>query len=67
MRKRQKILYRSKNPYMNKTIYLRGPTRPVIIVTTRNDGDESQIITNINYDQNSSIFLKQLPNQNGIR
>ena len=46
---------------MNKTIYLRGPMRPLINVTTRKDGDKNQVTTNINYDQHSlSIFLKQL-------
>ena len=46
---------------MIKTIDFRGPMRPAISVTTRKDGDKNQIITNINYDQNSlSIFLKQL-------
>ena len=44
-----------------KTIYFRGPTRPVINVTTRKDSDKNQIITNINYEQNSlSLFWKQL-------
>ena len=44
-----------------KTIYVRGPTRTVINVTTRKDSDKNQIITNINYDQNSlSLFWKQL-------
>ena len=46
---------------MNKTIRLRGPTRPVINVTTRKDGDENQAFTNIIYDRNlMSFFLKQL-------
>ena len=49
---------------MNKTIYLCGPMKPVINVTTRNEGDKNQIIKNINYDQSSlSIFLKQLINK----
>ena len=35
--------------------------RPVIIVTNEKDRDKNEIITNINYDQNSlSVFLKQL-------
>ena len=44
---------------MNKTIYLRGPTRPVINETARKYGDKNQVNTNINYEKNSfAIFLK---------
>ena len=35
--------------------------RPVINVTARKDGDKNQMITNINYNQNSLfIFLKSI-------
>ena len=43
-----------------KKLYLSGPMRPVISVTTRKDGYKNQIITDINYDENAlSIFLKK--------
>ena len=44
----KEIACRSRNYEMNNTIYLRGPMKTVINMTTRKDGDKNQKFTNTN-------------------